>query len=152
MKTKFYLFLTLLTTVFISCSSDDDNSDNSNQEQFTLEYYFEGSYSSTGQLTFSSYTNNNLVDEVDYEDFPQDEFTESTELTVNNSQMISARITLNDQNMSFRGDATIRIINSEGEVVAFVEDEYMNTDTPQITCVLTLEYNTETGESTWVLN
>ena len=55
MKTKFYLFLTLLTTVFISCSSDDDNSDNSNQEQFTLEYYFEGSYSSTGQLTFSSY-------------------------------------------------------------------------------------------------
>ena len=157
MKTNFYLILTLISILLSSCSSDDDNTNNDstnngNEEIYIIEYVFEGSYSSTGLLTFSSFSDNTLVEEESYDNFSQDEFTINEEFTVSSSGTISSRITINDMNMAFRGYATMRIIDSNNEVVALVEDEYINTDLPQITSFLTLVYNSETGESNFEFN
>lgn len=147
MKKLNYLLILLAVISMSSCSSDDDSNNDNNNEAYSIEYIFEGSYGSTGLLTFSSFSDNALIEVENYENFPEDEFTISEEFIVNSSDIISARVTINDMNMVFRGNATMRIIDPNNEVVALIKEEYLNTDAPQITCFLTLSYNPETGES-----
>ncbi len=147
MKRITYLLLIFLISVSFSCSNDDDdNGEVDNLENYTIEYIFEGSYSATGYLTFSSFSGNNLVEEANYDNFPEDEFTQTDEVFVESANVITGQIKINDSNMSFRGNATINIINSNDEVVANIEGEYLNTDTPQVTSYIDLSYNTETGQ------
>jgi hypothetical protein len=148
MKTFTKTLLAIFTTFILTNCSSDDNTEIQELPKFTVEYTFEGSYGSDAILTFSNFSNNNLLEEFNYEDLSEANFIVNKELIIDSTSIISGQIKIHDLDFGIRGNGTIKILNSNNVIVSIVEEQYLNTDTPSGTSYMTLNYNTVTGETT----